>query len=525
MQTQWRHSTTKTCGKRICINIHYTTVRPFRTGVDQRQWIRGFYPFLQGPAAPLLLHCAPTRLSGFFFVTSTAFSSLPLSADLLANLEALGYKEMTPIQAASLPVILKGRDLIAQAKTGSGKTAAFGIGLLSPLNPRYFGCQALVLCPTRELADQVAKEIRRLARAADNIKVLTLCGGVPFGPQIGSLEHGAHVVVGTPGRVQEHLRRGSLVLDGLNTLVLDEADRMLDMGFYDSIADIIGQLPARRQSLLFSATYPAGIEQLAAKFLRQPERVEVEALHDDSQIEQHFYEIEPCQRMDAVVRLLQHFRPQSAVAFCHTRQQCVELAQRLDAQKISALALHGDLEQRERDQVLAMFANRSCSVLVATDVAARGLDIEGLEAVINVELSRDAQVHVHRIGRSGRAGEKGLALSLVAPAEASRAQAIEDLQGKPLNWERIDFLRANPAPLLPPMTTLNIAGGRKDKLRPGDILGALTGDAGLPGSAVGKIAIFDFQAYVAVQRDQAKAALKRLQEGRIKGRSFKVRIL
>ncbi|MCY1537091.1 ATP-dependent RNA helicase DbpA [compost metagenome] len=300
---------------------------------------------------------------------------------------------------------------------------------------------------------------------------------------------------------------------------------MLDMGFHDSIADIIGQLPARRQTLLFSATYPEGIGQLAAKFLRDPLRVEVESLHDDSQIEQHFYEIEPRQRMDAVVRLLQHFRPQSSVAFCHTRQQCQELAAHLEAQKISALALHGELEQRERDQVLAMFANRSCSVLVATDVAARGLDIAALEAVINVELSRDPEVHIHRIGRSGRAGEKGLALSLVAPAEASRAQAIEDLQKAPLNWERIDFLSANPAPLLPPMTTLSIAGGRKDKLRPGDILGALTGEAGLPGSAIGKIAIFDFQSYVAVQRDLAKPALKHFLEGRIKGRSFKARIL
>src|SRR5574344_3139749 len=193
---------------------------------------------------------------------------------------------MTAIQAQSLPVILKGMDVIAQAKTGSGKTAAFGIGLLSPLNPRYFGCQALVLCPTRELADQVAKEIRQLARNLGNIKVLTLCGGVPFGPQVGSLEHGAHVVVGTPGRVLEHLNRGNLKLDGLNRLVLDEADRMLDMGFVDAIAAIVEQTPERRQTLLFSATYPEGIERLAARFLRQPQRIEVESQHDQQQIEQ-----------------------------------------------------------------------------------------------------------------------------------------------------------------------------------------------------------------------------------------------
>ncbi len=459
-------------------------------------------------------------------MTTTAFSTLPLSAAMLANLEALGYAAMTPIQARSLPPILAGSDLIAQAKTGSGKTAAFGIGLLAPLNPRFFGCQALVLCPTRELADQVAKELRRLARAEGNVKILTLCGGVPFGPQIGSLEHGAHVVVGTPGRVQEHLKKGTLALSGLNTLVLDEADRMLDMGFYDSIAEIIGQTPARRQTLLFSATYPAGIEQLAATFLKNPQRVEVESLHDDSQIEQRFYEIDPRQRFESVARLLLHFRPQSCVAFCHTRQQCQELVAELTARGISAAALHGELEQRDRDQVLTTFANRSLSVLVATDVAARGLDIAGLEAVINVELARDPQVHVHRIGRSGRAGEKGLALSLVAPAEAVRARAVEELQGAPLNWCELDGLKAGSSePLLPPMTTLCIAAGRKDKLRPGDILGALTGEAGIPGAQVGKIAIFDFQAFVAVERGIAKQALKRLNDGKIKGRSLKVRAL
>ncbi|MFH6599316.1 ATP-dependent RNA helicase DbpA [Ectopseudomonas khazarica] len=458
-------------------------------------------------------------------MTANAFASLPLSAAMQANLAAIGYAEMTPIQAASLPLMLKGRDLIAQAKTGSGKTAAFGIGLLHPLNPRYFGCQALVLCPTRELADQVAKELRRLARAADNIKVLTLCGGVPFGPQIGSLEHGAHVIVGTPGRVQEHLRKGTLKVDGLNTLVLDEADRMLDMGFVDSISEIIEQTPARRQTLLFSATYPAGIEQLAARFLRNPERVEVEALHDDGQIEQRFYEIAPSQRMEAVSTLLRHLRKQPVVAFCATRQQCDELARQLEAEKISAAALHGDLEQRERDQILALFANRSLSVLVATDVAARGLDIAGLEMVINVELSRDAEVHIHRIGRSGRAGEKGLGLSLVAPAEAGRAQAIEALQGKELAWYPLPAAKASGEPLLPPMHTLCIAAGRKDKLRPGDILGALTGDAGIGGDQVGKIALFDHQAYVAVQRDVARKALSRLAEGKIKGRSLRVRLV
>lgn len=457
---------------------------------------------------------------------STAFATLPLSAAMLANLDALGYASMTPIQAQSLPVILRGQDLIAQAKTGSGKTAAFGIGLLNPINPRYFGCQALVLCPTRELADQVAKELRRLARAEDNIKILTLCGGVSLGPQIASLEHGAHIIVGTPGRIQQHLDKGTLVLDGLNTLVLDEADRMLDMGFFDAIASIIGKTPSRRQTLLFSATYPAGIEQLAADFMRKPQQVKVDSLHTDNQIEQRFIEIDPQQRLEAVTRVLGHYRPQSCVAFCFTKQQCEDVVAHLTAKGIVAQALHGDLEQRDRDQVLTMFANRSSSVLVATDVAARGLDIDGLDMVINVELARDAEIHVHRVGRTGRAGEKGLAVSLVAPAEGHRAQAIEALQKSPLRWDQLDSLKNKGGePLLPVMTTLCIAAGRKDKLRPGDILGALTGDAGIPGKQVGKIAIFDFQAFVAVERALAKQAMQRLNSGKIKGRALKVRIL
>ncbi|MBF8774316.1 ATP-dependent RNA helicase DbpA [Pseudomonas fulva] len=457
---------------------------------------------------------------------STAFATLPLSAAMLANLDALGYTSMTPIQAQSLPVILKGQDLIAQAKTGSGKTAAFGIGLLNPINPRYFGCQALVLCPTRELADQVAKELRRLARAEDNIKILTLCGGVSLGPQIASLEHGAHIIVGTPGRIQQHLDKGTLVLGGLNTLILDEADRMLDMGFFDAIASIIAKTPARRQTLLFSATYPSSIKQLAADFMRDPQQVRVESLHTDNQIEQRFIEIAPEQRLEAVTRVLAHYRPQSCVAFCFTKQQCEDVVAHLTAKGIVAQALHGDLEQRDRDQVLTMFANRSSSVLVATDVAARGLDIDGLDMVINVELARDAEIHVHRVGRTGRAGEKGIAVSLVAPAEGHRAQAIETLQKSPLRWDPLDSLKNKGGePLLPVMSTLCIAAGRKDKLRPGDILGALTGDAGIPGKQVGKIAIFDFQAFVAVERALAKPAMQRLNSGKIKGRSLKVRIV
>ncbi len=456
----------------------------------------------------------------------TAFSTLPLSPATLANLEQLGYTAMTPIQAAALPPALLGKDLIAQAKTGSGKTAAFALALLANLNPRRFAVQTLVLCPTRELADQVSTEIRRLARAADNVKVVVLCGGVPLRGQLASLEHGAHIVVGTPGRVMDHLERGSLRLDALNTLVLDEADRMLDMGFFDDIATVAKQCPAARQTLLFSATYPEGIAQLSARFMREPVTVKVEAQHAGAQIEQRWYEVSETQRLDAVGRLLAHFRPASALAFCNTKAQCRDLVAVLRAQGVGALALFGELEQRERDQVLVRFANGSCRVLVATDVAARGLDIASLGAVINVDVTPDPEVHIHRIGRTGRAGESGLALNLASLDEMGSVGRIEQLQGQASAWFPLsELVPTGQGPLLPAMATLHIQGGRKEKIRPGDVLGALTADLGYTREQVGKINVNDWSTYVAVERGIAQQVASRLNAGRIKGKGVKVRVL
>lgn len=459
-------------------------------------------------------------------MNSTAFASLPLSPAFLANLDSLGYHEMTSIQAASLPSVLQGRDLIAQAKTGSGKTAAFGIGILQRLNPTWFAVQALVMCPTRELADQVANELRRLARFADNIKVLTLCGGAPMRPQIASLEHGAHIVVGTPGRIRDHLGRGTIKLSTVQILVLDEADRMTDMGFYEEIAGIVSACPERRQTLLFSATYPDDIRRASAHFLRDPLEVQVQAQHDAEQIEQRFYEVGFDDRNRAVAQLLAHFRPVSTLAFCNTKVHCRELAEELRAQGFSALALYGELEQRERDEILVLFANRSCSVLVATDVAARGLDIASLGAVINVDVSKDTEVHIHRIGRTGRGNEKGLALNLCAPNEKKWVKLIETYQKRPVDWFSLDTLAStSQEALLAPMVTLCIQGGKKDKLRPGDLLGALTGDIGITKEEVGKINVFEFQTYVALDRRVAKTVLARLSAGNIKGRNFKMRLV
>lgn len=471
----------------------------------------------------------------------SAFDSLPLADAQLRNLEQLGYRQMTEIQTLSLPHALAGGDVIAQAKTGSGKTVAFGLALLNNLNSKSFAPQALVLCPTRELAQQVAAELRALARCMANIKVITLCGGQSIGPQIGSLAHGAHVIVGTPGRVHDHLRKGTLSLDRVNTLVLDEADRMLEMGFVETIEQIAASTPAQRQTLLFSATYPEGIEALSARFQSAPQRVTATEQHSETSISQSFYDCGRGQRQSALEQLLLQHQPAAAIIFCNTRRSVRETCSALRSAGLFALGLHGDMEQRERDQVLAQFRHASCRLLVATDVAARGLDIEALPAVVNLELPREAAVYVHRIGRVGRAGEQGIALSLVTASEQYKLDEIAQLTGlaiatKTLDLDalpRIDDTKDHDEDLScahsdwppPEFKTLCLAGGRKEKLRPGDILGALTRSVGLSAAAVGKITVMEHAAYVAVRREHSSDALRGLREGGIKGRRIKVRAL
>ena len=460
--------------------------------------------------------------------SNQGFDVLGLPQAILNNLNQLGLKEMTPIQSLSLPLALSGHDLIAQASTGSGKTLAYGLPLVQKLEAPRLNVQALVLCPTRELADQVTQEIRRLARAVENIKVITLCGGVALRAQMQSLLHGAHVVVGTPGRILDLIQRESLHLGAVQTLVLDEADRMLDMGFFEDIASVVKHCAAERQTLLFSATYPEGIERLASQFMRAPKNVKVQSQHDLSQIEQIYFEIDADHRLDAVSKLLNHYQPANALAFCNTKEQCRRLVTYLKAQGFSASALFGELEQRERDQVMVQFANRSCNVLVATDVAARGLDVAELAAVINVDVSPDPEVHIHRIGRTGRAGAKGLALTLASMDEMGFIGRIEQLQGRESVWKPLAEITSptgHDKPPKAPMVTLQIVGGRKEKIRAGDVLGALTGDAGFSKEQVGKINVNEFSTYVAVDSGIAKAAVMRLSDGRIKGKSVKVRLL
>lgn len=454
------------------------------------------------------------------------FSDLALDPSLRPGLDALDYATLTPIQAQALPAILDGRDLIAQAPTGSGKTAAFGLGLLQGIDAGIVQTQALVLCPTRELADQVGRNLRKLATGIANLKLSVLCGGIPLGPQLASLAHAPHVVVGTPGRVLELVQKDALDLRKVRTLVLDEADRMLDMGFDEPIRALVKRTPKERQTLLFSATFPDAIRTLGKAMLRDPLEVSVEGGAQPASIETHFFDAEPARRAPQLAALLLQFRPESTVVFCNMRRDTEEVVGSLAHYGFNALALHGDMEQRDRDEVLLRFANRSCNVLVASDVAARGLDIDDIGAVVNYELPTDVDTYLHRIGRTGRAGKAGLALSLVSTQERGRAALIEERQGTPIRYENIAPLAGKPREVpQATMVTLRIDAGRTDKLRPGDIVGALTGDAGVSKDAIGKIDVFPTRSYVAIARSKAKHALEQLRSGRIKGRKFRVNLL
>lgn len=457
-------------------------------------------------------------------VSTRPFTDLALNPALLQALAWLNYTQMTLIQALSLPPMLEGRDVIGHARTGSGKTAAYGLALLSRLDPALPRTQALVLCPTRELADQISKEIRRLARGLPNIKLTVLSGGIALRPQLASLEHDPHIVVGMAGRIQEHLEQGTLKVQDLKVLVLDEADRMLDGDFEAASRAIVEQAPASRQTLFFSATFPDAVRVLSRRLQKDPVEASTDTAAVSPEVQQTFYEIDPLKRLDALAHLLSSHRPESALVFCHTRKDAQEVEADLARRGFAVLALHGDIEQRERDEVLVRFANGSYRVLVATDVAARGLDIKNLAAVISYELPLDPDLHVHRVGRTGRAGQSGIALHLFSAREHSRVAAIEARLGIEIAAQKLPLSsRTQDRPVAATVVTLCIDGGRSDKLRPGDLLGALTGDAGIAKDAVGKINTFDTRTYVAIDKSVAALALKRLREGKIKGRNFRVR--
>ena len=463
------------------------------------------------------------------------FAALGLSRTLCQVVGELGFATPTPVQARAIPVLLAGRDLIGQSTTGTGKTAAFALAILQRLKLGERHPQALVLCPTRELCAQVARDFRKLGRRETGLAVVILSGGQPMKPQLEALQRGVHVVVATPGRALDHITRGSLKLNGVATVVVDEADRMLEMGFGVEMEKILTTAPKSRQTILFSATYPRSIDAMTKTHQRNPERLTVdESDGPGALVRQLAVFIDERGRLDTLLAILRTSPPESALLFCNFKATVARVEQALRAGGVSCASLHGDLEQRERDLVMAKFRNHSVRVLVATDVAARGLDIDGLDLVVNVELPSQPEIYVHRIGRTGRAGKPGLAVSLVGPQDRAKLQAIEAAIGSPLERQATPSTGPAPArgdtstsgsagPADAAMETLYISGGRRDKLRPGDILGALTGEAGgFPGSDVGKIEIHERFSYVAVAKGSANRATQLLAAGRIKGKKFKV---
>lgn len=453
-------------------------------------------------------------------LSTLAFSTLSLAPAWLENLKQLGYVEMTPIQALALPAMLEARDVLGQAATGTGKTAAFGLALLARITPRSHRPGALVLCPTRELAAQVAEELRRLARPLPHTRVLTLSGGTSVQRERASLEHGVDVIVGTPGRVHDHLVRDRLDLSGIRTLVLDEADRMLEMGFVETVSAIARAVPAEHQTLLFSATFPDAVRALSTTYQRDALHVVVPGEDVTARITQVLYGVERTERVPALIRILGHHRPESAIVFCNHRETCDEVADALAKSGFAAVALHGGMEQHDRNTVLLLLRNGSLRVVVATDVAARGLDIDDLGAIINYDLPREPDVFVHRIGRTARAGRSGLAISLAHPSDG---RILDDLRQGPLAGVAMSRIPSAEVqlPPRPAMITIAIQGGRHDRLRPGDIVGALTTGVGIAGTDIGQITVNDRISFVAVAESVANRALDGLAAGRIKNKRFR----
>ncbi|MBO9665820.1 MAG: ATP-dependent RNA helicase DbpA [Bdellovibrio sp.] len=456
------------------------------------------------------------------------FSALTLSPELLTVLEELGLKTMTPIQSQSIPVLLAGKDLIGQSQTGSGKTAAFVLPILNQIDLKLKSLQAVILCPTRELAAQVLTEVRKLGRRHEGLQVIALTGGQPTREQAQALENGVQIAVGTPGRILDLVNRDRIDFNSVKTLVLDEADKMFDMGFAAEIKAVIKEIPQTRQTVFFSATFPESVLDLSRRYQKNPVRVVIESAPESLQIEEIAYETEDSQKTNTLIRVLQQHQAESCLIFCNTKAAVAELTEGFSQGKVTVASLHGDLEQRDRDRVMAMFKNGSYRILIATDVAARGLDIDNLELVINYDFPLQPETYVHRIGRTGRAGKSGVAVTLIHPEDTLKLLEIENLTNRKFQKPSLGFKNQfglNPEWRETLMQTLWISGGRKDKIRAGDILGALTGTAGLKSSSIGKIEVHDKHSFVAISASHTKTAFDRLRDGKIKGQKFQVRIL
>ncbi len=355
------------------------------------------------------------------------FDELEFSQETQRAVADMGFEELTPIQSETIPLILERKDIIGQAQTGTGKTLAFGLPILEMLDPKGRSLEAVVLCPTRELAVQVAGELKRLAKYKKGVSVVPVYGGQPIQTQLASLRKGARIVVGTPGRIMDHMQRGTLRLDEVRTVVLDEADKMLDMGFVDDMKTILWAMPDERQTLLFSATIPERVMDLVNKFQKDPQMVNVAGEQVTvPQVEQTFVEVKPWAKLDVLCQLIDTYTPTSSLVFCNTKRRVDEIVNHLKNRGYSADSLHGDMTQSRRDNAMLKFRRRQSTILVATDVAARGLDVNGIEAVINYDMPPDEQYYVHRIGRTARMGKSGRAFTLVLTGELGRLRDIQD---------------------------------------------------------------------------------------------------
>ena len=464
----------------------------------------------------------------------SSFSELNLAPALARAVAEMGYESMTPIQAQAIPVVLTGQDVMGAAQTGTGKTAAFSLPLLQRLlkhenastSPARHPVRALVLLPTRELADQVAQQVKLYAKYTQ-LRSAVVFGGMDMKPQTVELKKGVEVLVATPGRLLDHIEAKNVVLNHVEYVVLDEADRMLDIGFLPDLQRILSHLPKQRTTLLFSATFSPEIKRLAGSYLQNPVTIEVARPNETAAtIEQHFYSVSVDDKYRALRQLVKSRGITQACIFCNSKLGCARLARSLERDGLRTAALHGDKSQDERLKALEAFKQGQVDLLVCTDVAARGLDVHNLEAVINVDVTPDSEIHIHRIGRTGRGDAEGLALTLASMDEMGNVGKIEQLQVHESVWATLASLTpAAGGKLQPPMATLQIAGGRKEKIRAGDVLGALTGDAGFTKEQVGKISVNEFSTYVAVERAIAHEAVRRLNAGRVKGKSVKVRLL
>jgi ATP-independent RNA helicase DbpA len=462
--------------------------------------------------------------------TTNAFSALNLKPELLTVVQELGFSEMTPIQEKSIPVLLSGKDVIGQSKTGSGKTAAFLLPILNQVEINQKTLQAIIICPTRELAIQVLAEVRKLGRGLQGLQAIALTGGGQTGrEQQLELEKGVQIAVGTPGRLLDLASKDRVFLGDVRTVVLDEADKMFDMGFIVEIKNLMRELPVQRQTVLFSATFTDAVLGLSKSYQKNPQKVSIHEGAEALQIEEVTYDCEEKDKAGVLMRVLQQHQAESCIVFCNTKNTVNDLMDKFAELKASATCLHGDLEQKDRERVMALFKNGSSKIMVATDVAARGLDIENLELVVNYDFPLQPETYVHRVGRTGRAGKSGVAVTLLSARDTLKLIEIENITGRKFQKPNLGFKNQfglNWEWKQAPMQTVMISGGRKNKIRPGDILGALTGAAGgLKAGDIGKIEMYDTYTYVAIRADQANHALNSLRNGKIKAQKFQVKIV